>query len=126
MTEVALGAAAPIGPNFKVGRLPTAAASTNPTVVQAGIGRVYRIIGKNSGLADRTLKLYDKATAPTVGTDAPRISFPLTMGQSFNFDIMHGLSFVNGIAFALTSGSSDTDTGALTAGDVVSLNILYL
>jgi hypothetical protein len=35
------------------------------------------------------------------------------------------LYFSTGIAYALTTAAADADTGALTAGDVIAMNIAY-
>ena len=52
-------------------RLLSAAATTNATSVKATPGVVKRVIGTSKAATDRFLKFYDKATAPTVGTDVP-------------------------------------------------------
>ena len=108
------------------GRLVSAAASTNATSVKASPGRVYGITAYNAAASVRYLKLYNKASAPTVGTDTPVLTFAIGPAQQFNLTVMDvGIYLSNGIAYALTTGSADSDTGALTAADVVGLNILY-
>lgn len=106
-------------------RLLSAAASTNATSVKAGPGIVYLIDGYNSNAAARYLKLYNKASAPTVGTDTPILTRYLAPQASFSLSLPAGLSFSAGIAYALTTGAPDADTGALTAGDIVALNVAY-
>lgn len=107
-------------------RLLAAAASTNATLVKATQGRVYGIRGHNANAAVRYLKLYDKATAPTVGTDTPRATYALKASDTFTINWSDlGLKFTNGIGFALTVNGADTDTTALTANDIVGLNIDY-
>ena len=108
-----------------VARLLSAAASTNATNVKNGAGRVFTIIGVNNAGAARFLKLYNKASSPTVGTDTPVATFQLPALQSFAIDIPRGLTFATGISYALTTAAADADTGALTAGDVTCLNIMY-
>lgn len=106
-------------------RLLSAAATTNATSAKASAGRLYSIQGYNAATTVRYLKLYNKASAPTVGTDTPVKTLALPPGVGFAFDWPVGYSFVTGIAFALTTGSADADTGALTAADVVGLNLDY-
>ena len=109
-----------------IARLPSAAATTNATVVKASAGRVYKIDGYNAAAAVRYIKLYDKATAPTVGTDTPVVT--LAIGPSSRIDLDIGLIgeyFAAGISYALTTGAPDADTGALTLADIVGLNIWY-
>lgn len=111
-------------------RLLSAAASTNGTSVKASAGNVFKIVGVNTNAAARYLKLYNKASGPTVGTDTPvaTLYLPPTAvnGGQFNFDFGgQPLYFATGIAYALTTAAADADTGALTAGDVVAMNIFY-
>jgi hypothetical protein len=107
-------------------RLLSAAATTNATSVKASAGRLYKIRGQNASASVRWLKLYNKATAPTVGTDTPVYTFALAASSVIDIDFgLLGLYFSTGIAFALTTGSADNDTGALTAGDVLGLNSMY-
>lgn len=107
-------------------RLLSAAASTNATSAKASAGRLYAIQGYNAATTVRYLKLYNKASAPTVGTDTPVKTLALPPGVGFAFDWPVGYSFATGIAFALTTGSPDADTGALTAADVLGLNLDYV
>lgn len=107
-------------------RLLSAAASTNATSAKGSAGRLYAIQGYNAAAAVRYLKLYNKATSPTVGTDTPVKTMALPAGAGFAFDWPVGYSFATGIAFALTTGSADADTGALTAADVLGLNLDYV
>lgn len=106
-------------------RLLTAAASTNGTNVKASIGRLYSIQGWNAATSLRYLKLYNKATAPTVGTDTPVKTIALPPSAGFVFDWPPGYSFALGIGFGLTTGVADADVGAVTAGDILGLNLDY-
>lgn len=107
-------------------RLLSAAASTNATSVKASAGNVYRIRGENTNAAKRYLKLYNKASAPTVGTDTPVLTFVLAATAPFDIDLgALGHYCSTGIAYAITTAAADSDTGALTAGDVACMNITY-
>lgn len=109
-------------------RLLSAAASTNATSVKASAGNVHKVFGTNTNAAARYLKFYNKASAPTVGTDTPVLTFylpPTAVGGgvfSFNLDKQY---FSTGIAYALTTAAADADTSALTGGDVIAMNITY-
>lgn len=105
-------------------RLPSAAASVNATLVRAGAGRVYEINGQNASAAVVYLKLYDKATAPTVGTDVPAYTLACAASGPFRFDL-GGFQFALGIGYGLTTVAADNGTTALTAADVLGLNIAY-
>ena len=107
-----------------VNRLVSAAASVNATVAKASAGRLYKIYGYNAATTVRYLKLYNKASAPTVGTDVPVATIALTPSREFDIDLgLIGQYFSTGIAYGLTTGATDADTGALTAADVVGLNL---
>ena len=95
------------------------AASTNATAVKATAGSVYNIVASNANAAVRYLKLYNKATAPTVGTDVPIIVIPIpaTGFVSVNLGLL-GHRFTTGIALAITTGMADSDTGAVAASEI--------
>jgi len=104
------------------------AATTNATSVKGSAGQVYTILAHNTNAAVRYLKLYNKATAPTVGSDTPVLTLPIpgnTAGAGFVLDTGGmGIAFGTGIGFALTTGVADADTGAVAANEIV-VNILY-
>lgn len=104
------------------------AASTNATSVKASAGQVYTIYAHNTNAAVRFLKLYNKASAPTVGTDTPVMTLPIpgnTSGAGFALDTGGmGIAFGTGIALALTTGIADADTGAVAANEIV-VNLLF-
>jgi len=104
------------------------AASTNATSVKGSAGQVYAIYAHNTNAAVRYLKLYNKASSPTVGTDTPVLTLPIpgnAAGAGFVLDTGGmGIAFGTGIALALTTGVADADTGAVAANEIV-VNLLY-
>jgi hypothetical protein len=102
------------------------AASTNATSVKAARGKVYKVIVNNVNAAVRYLKFYNKASAPTVGTDTPvlTLAIPATSVQQFDMGD-NGALFDTGIAFALTTEATDAGTTGVSANETV-VNILYL
>ena len=106
-------------------RLLSAAATTNATSVKASAGDVFQITGYNANAAARYLKLYNLAVAPTVGTSTPIWTEYLAPQAKFTITLPTPMYFSTGIAYALTTGSADADTGALTAGDILAMNIAY-
>lgn len=113
------------GSTTSVSRIVSAAASTNATSAKASAGTLMHIIGHNAAAAVRYVKIYDKASAPTVGTDTPVLTFAVPATTAFALDFPFGFRLGTGIAYALTTGSADADTGALTAGDILGLNVIY-
>lgn len=96
------------------------AASTNATSVKATAGTLFRIQGHNLSGSDRFLKLYTKATAPTVGTDVPVETYVLKAGQPFSFSFGDiGAAVATGIAYAITGALADNDTTAIGADEIV-------
>jgi hypothetical protein len=140
--EALLAAATPAGANLigrtvadasaatggiaSTARLLSSAATTNATSAKVSAGRLYAIQGYNTASAVRYLKLYNKASAPTIGTDTPVKTLAIPPGVGFAFDFPLGYSFSAGIAFALTTGLADADAGAVAAGDILGLNLDYV
>jgi hypothetical protein len=106
-------------PSTPTQRFTNSAATTNATSVKGSAGTLFAIHVSNINAAIRYLKLYNKATAPTVGTDVPVmvIPIPATGFASPNLGGM-GMQFGTGIAFALTTGAADTDTAAVAASEI--------
>jgi hypothetical protein len=97
----------------------TSAATTNATSVKTSAGSLYEITADNFTAAIKWLKIYNKSSAPTVGTDVPILTVPIPINSSvvLNFGTQ-GKRFTTGIAFALTGAQAVSDTTALAAGDV--------
>lgn len=99
------------------------AATTNATSLKASAGTLYALVATNTNAAARYLKLYDKATAPTVGTDTPVLTICVpgnTAGAGVVLPIPAcGLAFANGIAYATTTGAADSDTAAVAANELI-------
>jgi ABC-type transporter Mla subunit MlaD len=105
------------------------AASTNATSLKNAAGVVYGIQCSNVNAAARYLKLYNKASAPTVGTDTPVKTLIIpgnAAGAGTNIPIsVRGINFSTGIAFALTTEATDAGTTAVAASEIV-VNIDYI
>jgi hypothetical protein len=102
-------------------------ASTNANNVKSSAGNLYSIVAIGLTTNVRYLKLYNKATAPSVGTDVPVMTIPVptnSQGAGISIPFSIGVNFTLGIGVALTSGSADNDTGVIGAGDVI-LNLTY-
>ena len=106
-------------------QLLSAAASTNGTSVKASSGSIYALTLFNASASNKYLKLYNKASAPTVGTDTPVLTFLVPPGGTFFLDRPAGIFFSLGIAFAITGAAAVADATALAAGDILCLNVEY-
>jgi hypothetical protein len=95
------------------------AATTNATLINAGRTGLSTLICSNIGGAAAFVKLYDKASAPTVGTDVPKLTIPIPAGGIVPIDISDCvLLFVLGLGLAITNLAADTDTTAVAAAQV--------
>lgn len=107
-------------------RLLSSAATTNATLIKASAGRLFLIIGRNNVASIRYLKFYNKASAPTVGTDVPVLTIALDASSRFEIDLNpYGQFFTTGIAFAITGAVADNDTTAIAAADILALNVWF-
>ena len=97
------------------------AASTNPNVHRAASGNLFEITASNPTATAAVLKLYNKASAPTVGTDVPLVTIPIPANSviAMNFGAV-GKRFTLGISSAITALIASTDTGSAVAGIQVS------
>jgi hypothetical protein len=95
------------------------AASTNGALILTGTSGLQAFYASNIGASDAFVKLYNKATAPTVGTDVPEmvIRVPAT-GQVELTPGFNGYRFPLGLGIAITALAADTDTTAVAAGQV--------
>lgn len=100
------------------------AATTNATSAKASAGQVFGWSIWNTNASERFFKLYNKASAPTVGTDTPVITVGLIADASVHIEFATGIEFDTGIGFALTTGVADADTGAVAANEIV-VNLFY-
>ena len=95
------------------------AATTNATSVKATAGSVYSITASNTGAGAAFLKLYNKASSPTVGTDVPVLTIPIPASSVQNIEFgTAGHRFTTGIALAITNLAADSDTTAIAANQV--------
>ena len=111
--------AAPATPYFL-----NSAASTNGNLILTGTSGLQAFHATNIGASAAFVKLYNKATAPTVGTDVPEMIIPVpaavggvpgvaSLPIGFN-----GHRFALGLGIAITGAVADSDTTAVAAGQV--------
>lgn len=97
------------------------AATTNATSLKASAGKLFIAMLSNNATTARYVHLYNKASAPTVGTDSPAFTItlpPNTIAQPFVFDHDIGLAFTTGIAYSITAAAGDLDATVTAANDV--------
>jgi len=104
---------APTGTTFTL----NSAATTNATLVKNSSTVITDAVLSNNGAAAAFVKLYNKASAPTVGTDIPLICLTVPALGHAPLDV-NGLLFATGLSIAITNLAPDTDTTAVAAGQV--------
>ena len=105
-------------------------ATTNETLIRGSAGSVFNIIVHNThsgggGGSAITLRFYDKATVPVVGTDVPMLIIHVQSNDSKEINFTSGITFKNGIAYSITAGNSLLDTTPVSA-DGVQVYIGYI
>jgi hypothetical protein len=108
----------------------SSANSTNATSIKGSPGAIFNMIIHNThsgggGGSAIAFRLYDKATAPVVGTDVPMIVIHVQSNDSKEINFTSGITFVNGIAYSITDGSSLMDATVVDA-DGVQVYIGYM
>lgn len=101
------------------------AASTNATSVRTVPTSLYELTISNPTATAAYVKLYNKASAPTVGTDVPvatyRVAATGSAGDFISLDFGQvGKRFSLGLALAVTAAAAATDTAVAVAGVQIS------
>ncbi len=94
-----------------------AAAGTNDTLIITGARLVYGIDIFNASAATIYLRLYDKATAPIVGTDIPYRVYAIPTLQSMHLQWAYGDRYLLGLGLGLTAGAGYLDATVVAAHD---------
>ena len=100
------------------------AAGTNGSLILTGSSGLHAFYATNTGATAAFVKLYNKATAPTVGTDVPAMIIPVPAAVAgvpgvATLPIGHnGFRFALGLGIAITGAAADADTTAVVAGQV--------
>lgn len=87
--------------------------------VKASAGQVYGWHFRNFSTAMIYVKLFNKATAPSVGTDVPYVTIPLAPAEVSEMPIPTGIEFDTGIGIGATTGLADDDSGPPSLNEVV-------
>jgi hypothetical protein len=95
------------------------AATNNAAVIKASAGTLWSVVAYNANAAARYVKFYNKATAPTVGTDVPVVVVAIPATSTLKIDGgSNGLRFATGIGIAIVTGAADSDNTAVAANDI--------
>lgn len=99
----------------------------NSTLVKSGASNLSILHIVNGAATQRFFKLYNQATAPTVGTDVPMITITLAPNSASNFTLpsLIGIDFSEGLAFAILLGVQDNSTTPFTVSGEVTAMLAY-
>lgn len=101
-------------PNL-VARVASSAASGNPAFLKNGAGDLTTFWGV-CGATAAYLQIYNKASAPTIGTDTPVFTYPIPALANFSQSIPNGGYYLStGIAYAFTTDAAATTGSAAAA-----------
>ena len=92
--------------------------------VKGSAGQLYGYYLYNNGTVTEYVKLYDKSSAPTVGTDTPVLTLAIPAGSAANAHFSMGIAFSNGIGIGGTTAVADASTAAPASNDLVA-NLFY-
>ena len=100
------------------------AATTNGALILTGTSSVHSLWATNEGASPAYIKLYNKATAPTVGTDVPEMIIPVPAAVGGVPGVANPnmgfipFRFALGLGIAITRNAIFSDTTAIGAGEV--------
>ncbi len=100
------------------------AAGTNGALILTGTSSVHSLWATNEGASVAYVKLYNKATAPTVGADVPEMIIPIPAAAAGVPGVVNPnmgfipFRFALGLGIAITRNAVYTDTTAIGAGEV--------
>ena len=94
------------------------AATTNPTVVKAGAGRLLGYVLANNAATMVYVKFHNQTTTPTAGTGVVR-SVGIPAGRTIAFSLEGGIAFSTGIALTTVTGAADANNTAVALNDIV-------
>ena len=103
----------------------TTTATAYTTILRANTATAYGFVLSNPTATPAYVKIYNKVTAPTLGTDVPFMIVPVP-AQSC---VVHeygpvGLRFSAGISIGVTGGPLNSDTTATVAGIIVTVSYI--
>lgn len=103
----------------------TLAAGTNTANIKNAAGHLFELSASNLSGSTIYVKLYNKASAPTLASDVPIMTIPVAANsfQEINFGAI-GKRFSTGISIAVTGAAGATDTTVITAGSYVHASYL--
>jgi hypothetical protein len=101
------------------------AASTTATNVTDKKTRILSMDAQNKGAAPAYLHIFDKASAPTPGTDTPKMTFMVPAGGGKVNEKNMAMELQSGFGYAITAGAGANDDTAIANADEVVVNFEY-
>lgn len=101
------------------------AASNNAASIKGSAGVVVGYYVANTGTDFRYVKLYDKASSPSPGSDTPKWVIGVPAASAAHISLLYPLTFSSGIGIAIVVGISNTDNTSVAASELVA-SIAYI
>lgn len=95
------------------------AATTNATSTKTSQARLLGWSLTNTSAATKYVRFYNKASAPTVGTDSPLFIVAIPPTENVSHSNTQPITFAAGLAYAVTGAGTDLDATAVAVGDVI-------
>lgn len=100
------------------------AASNNAANIKSSAAQVTGYYVGSLATAAMYVKLYNKASSPSPGSDTPRLTILIPPGSAANQCFDPPLAFETGLGVAIVAGIADNDNTSVAANEVVA-NIFF-
>lgn len=103
------------------------AGTNNSTLVRTGKSVLHVVLPINTTSTVYYLKFYNKATAPTCGTDIPAITIPVPNAAGAGGGVVlastDGMLFGLGLGFCLVGAIADNDNSNAATGVAINIGV---
>lgn len=98
-------------------------ASTNAASIKGSAGRVLSVVIGNSSASNGFVKLFNKSSAPTPGSDSAAMNLYAKAGETVVWSSPVGVEFTAGIGIAITGAVALNDSTNAAAS--IAVNVEY-
>jgi len=103
-------------------------AGNNKQTIKTGSGLLGGAVINNTSGTDFYIKVFNDVIANvTLGTTVPVFNFRCQSNANLVIPLMpNGISFVNGLSFAITTGAAALDSTLMSTVNAVIINVIYI
>lgn len=122
----ALSISASVSFGYNVSSSTILGATTNAANIKSQSANVGALSSHNDSATKFYVKIYNKASAPVIGTDIPVLRIPVPANSQVDLPVgAAGLRLSVGLSIAVTRGLADADATPTAANDGV-INVIYI